>query len=132
MMGKFNSLSCFSVLLIKILFFLPSGAQVVSFLIVLIVASAVHAGPQTYYRNYKELGCPDFNQHETVHLPHPHSCNQYLTCLSKSVLLQTCPANLHWNIEKNMCDYPDDAQCRDVANDDTVYYNRISRRSRFK
>lgn len=102
-----------------------------SFLIVQIVAAAlvVVAEPQIYYRNYKEMGCPDFNQHETVHVPHPYSCNKYLTCLSKSVLLQACPANLHWNIEKNMCDYPDDAKCVD---DNTVYYNRISRRIRFK
>lgn len=110
----------------------PPPSQVASGLIILIVVSAVYAGPQIYYRNYRDMGCPIFNQLETVHMPHPHSCNQYFTCLSKSALLQTCPANLHWSIEKNMCDYPDDAQCRDDADDDTVYYNRISRRSRFK
>lgn len=106
----------------------PFVVAFVSVLIILIVADAVVTKPQVYYRNYKEMGCPEFNQHETVHLPHPYSCNKYLTCLSKSVLLQSCPANLHWNIEKAMCDYPEEVKCVD----DTVYYNRISRRSRFK
>lgn len=78
------------------------------------------------------MGCPEFNQNETVHLPHPYACNKYLTCLSKSVMEQTCPGNLHWNIEKNMCDYPDNAKCVDYENDTTVYYNRISRRSRIQ
>lgn len=97
--------------------------------LILLITSDVVAGPQVYYRNHKEMGCPEFNQHETVHLPHPFSCNKYLTCLSKSVLEQSCPGELHWNIEKNMCDYKDDAKCMD---DNTVYYNRISKRSRFK
>lgn len=105
----------------------PIVVAFVNFLITVIVATAVVAKPQVYYREYKEMGCPEFNQHETVHLPHPFSCNKYLTCLSKSVLLQSCPGNLHWSIEKNMCDYADE-KCVD---DNTVYYNRISRRSRF-
>jgi hypothetical protein len=106
---------------------------VVSFLIILIATTAnVLAGPQIYYRDYKGMGCPEFNQHETVHLPHPYACNKYLTCLSKSVMEQTCPGNLHWNIEMNMCDYPDNAKCVDIESDNTVYYNRVSRRSRIQ
>lgn len=101
---------------------------VTSFLI-LLITTAVVAAPQVYYRNHKEMGCPEFNQQETVHLPHPYFCNKYLTCLSKSVLEQSCPGELHWSIEKNMCDYKDDLKCVD---DNTVYYNRISRRSRLK
>lgn len=100
----------------------------VSFVLTLVLVDVMVAHPQVYYRNYREIGCPEFNQHTTVHRPHPVYCNKYLTCLSKSVLLQSCPSNLHWNIEKNMCDYPEEAKCVDV----TVHYNRISRRSRFK
>lgn len=96
----------------------------VSFIIILIAVDVGVSHPQVYYRNF---GCPEFNQHETVHLPHP-ICNKYLTCLSKSVLLQSCPSSLHWNIEKNMCDYPSEAKCVN----DVAYYDRISRRSRFK
>lgn len=114
---------------LKSVFFLPA---VVSFLIILIVATVVLAGPQFYYRDYKGMGCPEFNQHETVHLPHPYACNKYLTCLSKSVMEQTCPGNLHWSIENNMCDYPDHAKCVDYENDNTVFYNRVSRRSRLQ
>jgi hypothetical protein len=84
------------------------------------------ASPQVYYREHRQMGCPEFNQHETVHLPHPYDCHKYLTCLSKSVMEQTCPGDLHWNLENNLCDYPHNAKC-----DDTVYYNRQMRRTRF-
>lgn len=109
-----------------------SAVAFVSLLIILIVATAVLAGPQIYYRDYKGMGCPDFNQDETIHMPHPYACNKYLTCLSKSVLEQRCPGNLHWSIEKNMCDYPNLSGCVDYENDNTVYYNRVSRRSRIQ
>lgn len=113
-------------------YYFSSAVSIESFLIILIVATAVLAGPQIYYRDYKGMGCPEFNQDETVHLPHPFACNKYLTCLSKSVLEQSCPGNLHWNIEMNMCDYPDNAKCVDYESDNTVYYNRVSRRSRIQ
>ena len=107
-------------------------AAFLNILIILVAVSVVSARNEIYYRDWKGMGCPEFDQYNTVHLPHPYSCNKYLTCLSKSVLEQTCPGNLHWNIEKNMCDYPDLAKCADFENDNTVYYNRISRRSRFQ
>jgi Chitin binding Peritrophin-A domain len=106
----------------------------VSILIILIGVASARPDPQIYYRDYKGMGCPDFNQYETKHLPHPYSCRKYLTCLSKSVIEQTCPGELHWNIEKNMCDYPDPIKCIDDSNSDAgqQYYTRLARRSRPK
>lgn len=107
---------------------------IVSFILILFAAvTSAKPGPQIYYRDYKGMGCPEFDQSETVHLPHPYFCSKYLTCLSKSVLEQTCPGKLHWNIEKNMCDYPDPSKCVDTNSDDynDQTHNRLARRSRF-
>ncbi|CAO1398582.1 unnamed protein product [Diamesa serratosioi] len=93
-------------------------------LVMALSAISIMAGPSYYYRGNKALGCPTkFDHRQTVHLPHPLHCNKYLTCLSKSVLEQTCPDDLHWNAREDMCDYHHNSNCRT----DVVYYNRITR-----
>lgn len=37
---------------------------------------------------------------------------------------QTCPGNLHWNIEKNACDYPSNVKCEEA-----VEFSRQQKRS---
>lgn len=90
------------------------------------------AGPQIYYRDTIGMGCPlQFDHHETVHLPHPYSCRKYLTCLSKSVIEQSCPGELHWNMFKKICDYPDQSGCVEVYTDIIGQsHTRYARRNR--
>lgn len=82
--------------------------------------SLASSKPQVYYREYRELGCPEFNQFVTVHIPHPYDCGKYLVCLSRSVMEQTCPSNLYFNLEKKMCDYPHNVKCET----EVVHYDR--------
>lgn len=101
--------------------------------ILIVCIALTSAKPQhLYYRDYKGMGCPDFDSTVTVHLPHPIYCSKYLTCLSKSVIEQSCPGRLHWNIEKNMCDYPDPLKCVDTTMEqyEELSHNRLARRSR--
>lgn len=102
-------------------------AVTIANILIVLILSSVSSKPQVYFREYLQLGCPEFNQYESIHLPHPVYCGKYLTCLSKSVIEQSCPGDLHWNIEKNMCDYPHSAKCEDT----TTYYSRTERRSRY-
>lgn len=101
-------------------------------LMLFVTMTAAKPGPQIYFRDYRGMGCPEFDKNETVHLPHPYYCSKYLTCLSKSVIEQSCPGKLHWNIAKNMCDYPDPLTCVDVTMEqyEEMSHNRLARRSR--
>lgn len=57
-------------------------------------------------------GCPaDEDPKDPTHLPHPTDCNLFYKCLEGVPSLLNCPEGLHWSIEKNYCDYPENAKC---------------------
>lgn len=63
-------------------------------------------------REYKT--CPMFthDEDEAVHLPHPN-CTQFYKCYMGDAFEMDCPTPLRWNIAKDRCDWPDQAQCID-------------------
>ncbi|XP_052563036.1 peritrophin-1-like [Culex pipiens pallens] len=46
-----------------------------------------------------------------VHLPHPTDCSKFYKCFKGQKHEQVCPGGLHWNIERDYCDYPEEAKC---------------------
>lgn len=85
----------------------------ISMLCLCMLVSIITASPSLYYREKEQMGCPaKFDSSVTIHLPHPTTCEKYLTCLSKSVIEQLCPPKMHWNVNENMCDYIENANCQ--------------------
>jgi len=39
------------------------------------------------------------------------NCNEYYLCVNGEALLRVCHQDLHWNIEAEICDYPQNAGC---------------------
>ena len=48
---------------------------------------------------------------ELYFVPHPNECNKYYMCNFHHAALFTCPANLQFNPDLNVCDYPDVVGC---------------------
>lgn len=45
------------------------------------------------------------------HRPDPHNCNAYYRCVLGELRKQYCAGGLHWNKERNICDWPSSAKC---------------------
>jgi len=48
---------------------------------------------------------------ELYFVPHPNDCNKYYMCNFHHAALFTCPANLQFNPDLDVCDYPDVVGC---------------------
>ena len=48
---------------------------------------------------------------ELYFVPHPNECNKYFMCNFQQGGLFTCPANLQFNPDLNVCDYPNVVGC---------------------
>ncbi|XP_069691017.1 peritrophin-1-like [Periplaneta americana] len=55
--------------------------------------------------------CPYPDPALSVFFPHPNDCNWFFHCSNGVAYCKQCPANLHWNVELNTCDYPYRAGC---------------------
>lgn len=58
--------------------------------------------------------CPSVEEEDPmhpVHLPHPIDCHKFYKCYKGQKHEMECPSDLHWNIEKDYCDYPEQANC---------------------
>lgn len=57
-------------------------------------------------------GCdPDEDPAHPTHLPYPDDCTKFYKCNHGNAHPINCPKNLHWNVEKDYCDYPNLAKC---------------------
>lgn len=45
------------------------------------------------------------------YLPDPKNCNAYYRCILGELKKQYCAGGLHWNKDRNICDWPADAKC---------------------
>lgn len=45
-------------------------------------------------------------------LPHPNDCNKFYKCAGGYAFTLSCPKGLHWNVDKNWCDFPWEAKCK--------------------
>ncbi|XP_053676426.1 peritrophin-1-like [Anopheles nili] len=58
------------------------------------------------------LTCPETDDiFNPVHIPHFTDCSKFYKCFNGEMYEMDCPAGLQWNIEKDFCDYPEDANC---------------------
>ena len=47
-----------------------------------------------------------------IFFPHPNDCHWFFHCSDGVAYCLECPADLHWNIELETCDYPHHAGCQ--------------------
>ncbi|KAL5292688.1 hypothetical protein ACFFRR_011459 [Megaselia abdita] len=61
------------------------------------------------------VGHPDCDPNEDpanpTHLPMPNDCTKFYKCDRGNAHPINCPNNLHWNAQKDYCDYPGLAKC---------------------
>ncbi|XP_037930716.1 flocculation protein FLO1-like [Teleopsis dalmanni] len=44
-------------------------------------------------------------------LPHQNDCTKFVQCAHGKAYVHRCPASLHWNKIRKVCDYPENAKC---------------------
>lgn len=54
---------------------------------------------------------PNEDAAHPTHLPFPNDCTKFYKCNRGNAHPMDCPANLHWNKDKDYCDYPNLAKC---------------------
>ena len=59
----------------------------------------------------KSFQYPCQSYEELYFVPHPNDCNKYYMCNFHHAALFTCPANLQFNPDLDVCDYPDVVGC---------------------
>lgn len=55
--------------------------------------------------------CPFPEPQYATFFPHPGSCRHFFHCSNGVAYCKKCPADLHWNVELETCDYPYRAGC---------------------
>ena len=53
-----------------------------------------------------KIECPDIDGYYA----HPIDCHKYVKCTNNKAYIEICPANLHYNSLKGMCDFKDNVQ----------------------
>ena len=53
-----------------------------------------------------------------VFFPHPNDCHFFFHCSDGVAYCKECPADLHWNVELETCDYPYRAGCQEEDDGD--------------
>lgn len=69
--------------------------------------------PQQCLKNsVTEVSCASKDVRDSL-LPHPDDCELFYYCVSPDhkPICRQCPANLHFNPSKNVCDQPQRAGC---------------------
>ena len=56
-----------------------------------------------------------------VFFPHPNDCEWFFHCSNNVAYCMKCPADLHWNVELETCDYPYRAGCSEAIIPGTPY-----------
>jgi hypothetical protein len=72
------------------------------------------------HRRGTQMGCPYCPPSErprcpspaVYFFPHPSNCHWFFFCEYGAAICKECPADLHWNVELETCDYPYRAGCR--------------------
>ena len=58
--------------------------------------------------------CPDPDGEYSTFFPHPKDCHWFFHCSNGVAYCKVCPADLHWNVELETCDYPYRAGCNEA------------------
>ncbi|XP_025269905.1 uncharacterized protein LOC105251157 isoform X2 [Camponotus floridanus] len=57
------------------------------------------------------MQCPSESSTETVRIAHQCLCNVYYECINGDKIRQTCPIGMHFDYEREVCDWPEAANC---------------------
>ena len=57
-----------------------------------------------------EVECPSWDG-ELYFLPDPVDCAKYYACTPYGPCHYTCPVDLWWDAELNICNWPDEVEC---------------------
>jgi hypothetical protein len=58
-----------------------------------------------------EEDCPPTDPDYAVLLPHPTDCSRFFRCSNGVPYEEHCPGVLHFNVQLNVCDWPENARC---------------------
>ncbi|XP_018374706.1 PREDICTED: peritrophin-1-like [Trachymyrmex cornetzi] len=65
-----------------------------------------------FYVQAQEIRCPIPREgDDIIFIPHPTNCNHYFVCDYGRPIVMKCPEDLHFNPEKQVCDFPFKAGC---------------------
>ena len=92
--------------------------------ILVTLAGAFDLGPRSISRQCGGTGncarndkCPSGcgPDNKDVFLPFPGDCTRYYHCSGGAACEMNCPGGLHWNVAKDICDYPENANCNNTG-----------------
>jgi len=49
--------------------------------------------------------------YSSTFFPHPNDCGWFFHCSNGVAFCKPCPADLHWNVQMETCDFPENAEC---------------------
>ena len=59
-----------------------------------------------------DVVCPESEDGYAVFAPHPYDCSLYYECVGVTPVLMTCPGVLEFDIQLNVCNWPELANCQ--------------------
>jgi hypothetical protein len=58
-----------------------------------------------------DVVCPHSTDGFSVFVPYPYDCSMYYHCVGRDAVLMHCPADLHFDTQTNVCNWPVDSGC---------------------
>ena len=59
-----------------------------------------------------DVVCPESEDGYAVFVPHPYDCSLYYECVGITPVLMTCPGDLEFDFQLNICNWPEIANCQ--------------------
>merc|ERR1719410_1876329 len=59
-----------------------------------------------------DVVCPSSEDGFAVFVPHPTNCSLYYECVGNSPILMSCPGDLYFDPNLNVCNWPDQVDCQ--------------------
>merc|ERR1711971_982426 len=62
-----------------------------------------------------DVVCPESEDGYAVFAPHPYDCSLYFECVGITPILMSCPGDLEFDIQLNVCNWPELANCQPIT-----------------
>ena len=59
-----------------------------------------------------DVVCPESEDGYAVFAPHPYDCSLYYECVGITPVLMSCPGDLEFDFQLNICNWPESANCQ--------------------
>merc|ERR1711971_1404749 len=67
-----------------------------------------------------DVVCPESEDGYAVFAPHPYDCSLYFECVGITPILMSCPGDLEFDIQLNVCNWPELANCQPITTTTTT------------